>query len=59
MLEWRLIKKVFEDPRVNVKYSLLPLCLANIVYWNHDSDDDEEGQISIYYKNLSTNFSYC
>ena len=43
MLEWRLIKKVNENPKVKTKSSWLPLCLANNVYWDDDSDVEEEG----------------
>ena len=41
MLEWRLNKKVYENPKVNVDYSWLPVCLANNVYWDDDSDEEE------------------
>ena len=43
LLERRLIKKVYENPKVNGNSSWLPLCLANDVYWDDDSDDEEEG----------------
>ena len=38
MLEWILMKKVYENPKVKVNYSWLPVCSANNVW-----DNEEKG----------------
>ena len=43
MLERKIFKKVYNNPKINGQYSWLPLCLTKNVYWLDDSDDEEEG----------------